>query len=331
MQIIYDNQLKSYLTPLAKCYILVGPEAFLIQESALQIRKAAALEGFHERLLFTLEQVQTFAWNSLITTLKTPSLFQTKQIIDWFWHQIPQEKNKSDIESLFPLYDNQILIIRAGYLTKAQMQSTWFQTIAQTAIVVNHWTPKAHALHFWIKERAQSKELILSQEIVQLLAEQYEGQLFALDQLFTKLRLEKSKTITLAHIQEHLALGEHPLGSLQSALLGQNPKKILEVLIYFKHTHLEMGLILWALHRLLQGLRIGHHKPNASHLLKSLGIFPKDAQSFWKLVRINSPSKLEDYLQTLADIDKLHKTGAQQESWQKICDLALQIGGMYFH
>ena len=328
MKSIYAQHLKSHLPPLSACYILTGSETVLIEDSTTLLRASLKKQGYEERLIFTMESSKGFDWEALSTTLKTPSLFSDKKIVEWTWHQPLQEKDREAIETLFPIYDA-VLIIKTGRLTKAMMQTKWFKPLSSQAIVVQHWPPQPHQWAAWIQERAKKYQISFEKETLQFLAEHFEGQLFAIDQLMMKLSLHEASVINLALVKALIC--EEPQGevfALQDALLQQKPEKVISLLAQFKQSKLDLSLILWAVNRLLQSLYHAHHAALIDEaFLRKKGFLPKDLQPFKALIQKNSRKELENALQLIPHLDRLHKTGEQAECWQKMCQLCLKSIG----
>lgn len=329
---IYANQLQTHLKPANTFFILTGHDPFLIKQSTTILKNWATKNQFDERILFTLESSASFDWQALSQTLSSPSMFSPKQVVEWIWQQANlNDKQLDEIISLLPPPQDTLLIVRAGALTKAQMNAKWFKQFSQGAIVVDHWPPRAHELPAFISSLASQKNLKLSREASLFLGSHYEGRLNALDQLLEKLSLGCSGNVSLEQLEQHLdSQYQFDVFALQTALLEANADKVMTILTHLKQAKTELTLVIWCINRLFETLYLAKKDaPKNEHWLKTRGIWPKDQRSFLSLTQKLSLDKLETNLKKIASIDKLHKTGYNPQSWQDICTVALNLIGVY--
>lgn len=327
MPLIYANQLARALKPIQPCYCLTGSDSFLVQESASLIRKTLTQQGFEQRQVFTLENPNHFDWEGFHQTLYAPSLFAEKTIVEWIW---PTSKlSEKMFQPCLPFEPNHqvCVIIRAGYLSKTQLNAKWFKAFMGQSVVVQHWPPHGQDLISWTQQRANHHGLSLKLDAAQLLANHYEGRLYGIDQLLMKVALfPQTSSVDAQTVLRHLdEQSSFDVFAIQNAILTQSPEKVLSVLNHFKHMKVEMTLVLWCLHRLLHTALQSqtHSKHHDAQWLKSQGIWPKEQGSFNRWLETLTSNAVRHMLQSLADIDHKHKTGQVTESWQQLCQLCL--------
>ena len=327
MPLIYANQLARALKPVQPCYCLTGADPFLVQESAALIRQSLIQQGFEQRQVFTLESPSSFDWEGFHQTLYAPSLFAEKTIVEWVW---PASKlTEKMFQPCLPFKPNHqvCVIIRAGYLSKTQLNAKWFKAFMGDSVIVQHWTASGQDLVTWTQQRAKHHKLSLTPQAAQLLANHYEGRLYGIEQLLMKVALFPHTghvdTDTIMHHMDEQS--SFDVFALQHAILSQSPEKVLSVLNHLKHMKVEMTLVLWCLHRLLHTALQSHtqSKHHDSQWLKGQGIWPKEQALFNQWFATLTETSVRHMLQSLADIDHQHKTGQVAQAWQHVCQLCL--------
>ncbi|WWP01186.1 MAG: DNA polymerase III subunit delta [Candidatus Dasytiphilus stammeri] len=174
---------------LNSCYLLVGHDPLLLQESQDTVLRFAHKHGFNEHLHLTFNKNNT-NWNEIINHFNTPSLFSRQRTI---LLKVPEDKGfrpkVSDrlLKLIKLLHDEILLIIIIPYLTKEQEESYWFALLSQNSVVVHCFTPDKFQLPQWVSQRANAIGLRIEEKAIHFLCYNYENNLLALVQTLNML------------------------------------------------------------------------------------------------------------------------------------------------
>ena len=236
---------------LAFVYLFHGTEPLLVEDSANRLRKAAKSQGFDERIVFTMEI--GFDWSRFISEFDCLSLFSRKKIIEL---RLPGGKpGTKGAELLINLMAHQnedtCLLILCEKLEPGTKNSKWFKLIAQTGIVIEHYSVATGQLLSWIKQRATLYKLSINDDACRLLAYYLEGNLLAIDQELRKFSLLISdRSISLNDVQQCVEDGARfTVYSFVDATLSGNLKRSLRMLASLRAEGVEPVLINWAIAR----------------------------------------------------------------------------------
>lgn len=339
MKISYQQlsaHLKNSLHPI---YIISGNEPLLVQESCLMVKQAAQTQGFEEYELMHAES--GFQWESLVDSALSLSLFAQKKIIEL---RIPNGKPGDKGSQALQRYceninDDTLLIIVLPKLESATSNSKWYKRLDQYAVSLPIWPLESAQFPAWLKQRIQQKDLDITDDALQLLAQQVDGNLLAAAQEVEKLSLlEAPKTTINAHTIEQ-SVGDssrYDVFSLVDSALSGNVQRSLKILQSIQNTGTEPVLILWALSKesrllldLTQGLAAGK---NLNVLFKELGIWQKKQTLYKAASQRLSISQCQDMLLLCQNIDESIKGLAKESYWLQLNQLTLQIAGVHvFH
>ena len=169
----------TFRSPLKPLYVISGDEILLIQESVDALRAAARAEGYSEREVLTVEG--RFDWGQLTESLQSLSLFGDRKIIEL---RIPSGKPGKDggdaLKQLAnQLSDDVLLIITLPKLDKTSKNSVWFKQLSQHATPIDIGTIGVAQLPRWLSERLKQQNQSASPAALQLMAQQFEGNLVA--------------------------------------------------------------------------------------------------------------------------------------------------------
>lgn len=182
-----DRQLAD-ATSLRPVYLIAGDEPLLLLEAADALRKRARELGYSEREVLDVES--GFDWNDLARAGASMSLFASRRIIDL---RLPTGKAGTEGAAAITEYcasapNDVVLIIQAMQWSKAH-EVKWVQTVEQTGVFVQIKPVYRDDLAGWIAARARSREVQLTTDAVQVLADRIEGNLLAAAQEIDKLVL----------------------------------------------------------------------------------------------------------------------------------------------
>lgn len=182
---------RTYPTPLAPLYVFCSDEILLLQEAVDQLRHTARTHGYVDREVYTVEQ--HFNWEELLYSVQSPSLFGDKKIIEL---RIPTGKPGKEggdaIKALLNhLTSDNVIITTLPKLNKATKSSVWYKALAHTAkknlYEIN--SIDIEKLPAWIQARAKNNQHIITPELAEWMASQFEGNLLAAHQEIQKLKL----------------------------------------------------------------------------------------------------------------------------------------------
>ncbi|PPI88717.1 DNA polymerase III subunit delta [Candidatus Pantoea edessiphila] len=200
---IYAQQLSTQLhKKLHNCYILIGNEPSLINESANLINTIAKKNGFGESFYFIIDNSTN--WINLFIICNSLSLFNTKKVINLQFNEFSQnELITKQLNVLSKLLHPEILFIyRIGKLNKNDESSIWFKIISRCGISVLCWKLELNNLYKWVEIRAKDMKLSIDDNSIKLLCHYYEGNLSALTQTMKMLCLQwPDRKLTLSRVK----------------------------------------------------------------------------------------------------------------------------------
>jgi DNA polymerase III subunit delta len=188
---ISSQQLERHLNEaqsLRPVYLIAGEEPLLLLETADVLRRRARALGYSERDVLDVES--GFDWNDLARAGASMSLFASRRIIEL---RLPTGKAGTEGATAITEYcadapSDVVLIIQAMQWSKAH-EVKWVQTVDQAGVFVQIKPIYREELAGWIAARARSREVQLTTDAVQLLADRIEGNLLAAAQEIDKLML----------------------------------------------------------------------------------------------------------------------------------------------
>ncbi|PLK59367.1 DNA polymerase III subunit delta [Candidatus Palibaumannia cicadellinicola] len=202
---LYPEQLGTQLQKsLHPCYLLLGNDQLLLQESEDSIQVKAQTFQFTEHFRVRLEDITD--WDTIFSLSQTLSIFANRQTLLLI---LPENGLTTTIEDKLAiltslLHQDLLLILRGKKLTRAQEKSLWFKALSNNnAVLVDCTTPEPAQLPYWVKNRAKNMQLSLDNAACQLLCYCYEGNLTALVQALERLKLIYPDSIlTLPLVEE---------------------------------------------------------------------------------------------------------------------------------
>ncbi|WWO98076.1 MAG: DNA polymerase III subunit delta [Candidatus Dasytiphilus stammeri] len=252
---IYPEQLNAQLhQKLNYCYILVGHDPLLLQESQDTVLRFAQKHGFNEHLHLTFNKNNT-NWNEIINHFNTPSLFSIQRTL---LLKVPEEdkgfrpKVSERLLKLIKLLHNDIiLIIIIPYLTKEQEESYWFASLSQKSVVVHCFTPDKFKLPQWVSQRANAIGLRIEEKAIHFLCYNYENNLLALVQTMNMLvMLWPDKMMTLQCLTRLVNDVAHFTNiDWVDAILEGKSKRTLHILHQLRITGNQIHLLCYRLQR----------------------------------------------------------------------------------
>ncbi|MFD0965523.1 DNA polymerase III subunit delta [Seminibacterium arietis] len=342
MNRIFTEQLPQSLSnSLAKLYYLLGGDHLLLIESKDLICHTAMRQGFDEK--FEIDIDNSTNWNDLFERLQSFGLFSRRQIIIL---NLPENLTaliqKSLCELIKYLHDDILLILQIPKLTKTIENQDWFieaKYYEPRLVSVNCQTPTIEQLPRWILNRAKSMNLNIEEDAVKLLCYNYENNLLALKQTLQQLSLlYPDNKLTFNRVKKNIeqssiftvfqwidAILEGKTHRVQHIINGLRADEI-QPIILLRTLQRELLIIL----KLTQPQRI----TNIDSLLLTtdlrqrfdqLKIWQNRRSLYTQAIRRMSFRQLYQYIQQMAEIERLIKQEFITDIWQHLTELSVKI------
>jgi DNA polymerase-3 subunit delta len=293
---------------LLPAYFIHGDEPLLSLESVDLIHQKAKSLGFAEciKLDATANNMDLQALTELTQNY---SLFGDKRRIELSIN----EKLSDDVESwlteflkILPELNDTILTIKAPKFSAAQLKKKWVEKVESIGAVITLWEVDREHLPKWLFHRAESKNVKLSREAVQMLSEHVEGNLLAAAQVIEKLALLMPGVIVREeHIRPLLASdARYDVFDLTESVLDGDVNRALKILEQLHAESFEATIILWALSKELRILADLSTAPRSDlpFLYKRYNVWDKRQVHYQRaLQRLNN----EFILRLLVDAQKI--------------------------
>lgn len=300
-----QKHLEKHLLPV---YFIHGDEPLLGLESLDAVHQKAKSMGFTEciKLDGTSNDLDLQALTELTQNY---SLFGDKRRIELTLN----EKISDELESwltefltALPELSDTILMIKAPKFSAAQLKKKWLEKLETLGAVITLWEVDREHLPKWLFHRAESKNVKLSREAVQMLSEHVEGNLLAAAQVIEKLALLMPGVIVKEeHIRPLLASdARYDVFDLTESVLDGDLNRALRILEQLQAESFEATIILWALSkelRILADLSTAQ-RSDLAFLYKRHNIWDKRQVHYQRaLQRLNN----EFILRLLVDAQKI--------------------------
>ncbi len=327
-----QSQLEKHLNlGLQPLYMLVGDEPLAQRESLDAIRAAARTQGFDERNSLTVDRA--FNWQQIQSYGKSISLFSNRRLLEI---NIPSGKPGVDGgKALQVLANNTIVdtsvVIILPKLEREAKNSTWFTTLEKNAVTISIDEVNIAHLPKWIANRLTQQGQHTSQQTLEFLAHQVEGNLLAANQEVQKLGLlfPQGDLSDEAVRDSVLNVSRYDAFQLGEAVLAGDAARTARILQGLQdegeNAVAVMSPLLWVLRPLVRIKQAELRGDNVMNAMTNARIYG-DRQSLVKraLVRL-SLRQLEAALQKLADIDKTAKGVMLGDAWLEISRLCFGL------
>jgi DNA polymerase-3 subunit delta len=329
---IAPNQLASHLKQgLQALYVLVGDEPLAQRESLDAIRAAARAQGYEERNSLMVERY--FNWQQIEAYGQAISLFANLRLLEI---NIPNGKPGIDGGKALQALANKALmdtcvVIILPKLEREAKSSAWFIALEKQAVTIALDEVEAAHLPKWIASRLAQQGQSTSQQTLEFLAHQVEGNLLAADQEVQKLGLlypqgELSDAIVRESV---LNVSRYDAFQLGDAVLAGDADRTVRILQGLQdegeNAVAVMNPLMWALRPLVRIKQAEARGENITTAMTNARIYG-DKQVLVKraLGRLNL-RQLEAALQKLADIDRTAKGVMIGDAWLEISRLCFGL------
>ena len=324
MQIRF-SQLKDKLTkPLISPILVSGDEPYQHMYACDMYRARAKELGFSERKVLTVEK--SFDWSELEQEKNNMSLFGERTLIDL---RIPNGKpgaagSKAIINFLDGIHADVMLLIQAPRLDRNTINSAWVKALDKVGMVLRIWPLNEMETRRWIQEKLRAKKLIASNDIVDFITQQVEGNLLAAMQEIEKISLiSQSNNLDSNAIHAILSNSSHySLNELMDVVIKGDVAKIIRIIDSLKKEDVAPPLLLWGLTEQIR--KLIEAKPNQAVISTD----PKNAlQKISFLHQENTDTncklKMSELLKKCAHVDRVIKGRSYGDSWHELLKLSI--------
>ena len=320
------GHLAKKLSPL---YVLIGPDQFLLNESAQAIKHAWRKQGESDERRVILNQAAD--WATLLEETGSSSLFFDTVLIDASWDKKTIDATgkaalKHYLETINP---GCLVLIRAPFVASKQL--LWLSSIHPVTVVqMTPLTPSA--MLAWITQDLKKSGLCHTSDIPALIQQYTEGNQLACAQVLEKLALVHApgESLTPEDVSPHLTdQCDYPLYELAEACLTGHAEKAIHLTRQASENRTEVTLILWLLTQeirlliqLTTKLKQGEKLHNACSQLK---IWPQRIRHYETTLKRLPVERLYALLRMSQQLDEGMKTGKNKHIWQGVEQLVIGL------
>nr|WP_294838067.1 DNA polymerase III subunit delta [uncultured Methylotenera sp.] len=325
-------QLASHLPQgLQPIYVLVGSEPLAQRECLDAIRAAANAQGFDERTSLIVER--NFNWQQIQNFGQSISLFSSRRLLEL---NIPNGKPGVDgskaLQALAtkPLPDTTIIIILPT-LEREAKNSAWFAALEAHAQVLTINEVDAANLPAWIANRLAQHGQRTSQQTLEFLAHQVEGNLLAANQEVQKLSLlyPQGELSDAAVREAVLNVSRYDAFQLGEAVLAGDAERTVRILQGLQdegeNAVAIMNPLMWLLRPLVRIKQAEMRGTNLATAMTNARIYGDRQVLVKRALSRLSLRQLDAALQKLADIDRMAKGVMLGDAWLEISRLCFGL------
>ena len=338
MNRIFPEQLTHSLNTLAPVYLLTGSDPLLLGESEDAIFQAAKAQGFDERQRLQIDSATD--WDALLENAQAMGLFFEKQCLSLSLPETlsaPLQKNL--LALIHALHADLLLILQLPKFAKATEKAAWFSALPAQAVIVNCQTPTSVNLPRWVSNRCKAMGLHADNDAVQLLAFSYENNLLALKQTLQLLDLLHSdRKLTAQRVQAVVEQSSifTPFQWIDALLLGKTARAK-RILAGLRAEDVQPIILLRTLQRELQTLlelckpqtriQLSDKLPTAQLRAEfdRLKIWQNRRALYLSAIQRFTYQQLFEFIQNLAQLERLAKQEFSDEIWGELEDLAIKM------
>ncbi len=316
---------------LQSIYVLIGDEPLAQRESLDAIRTEAISQGYDERTSLIVER--NFNWQQVQNFGQSISLFSSRRLLEL---NIPNGKPGLEggkaLQALTAkaLPDTTIIIILPT-LERDAKNSAWFAALESHAQLISLNEVDAASLPKWIAGRLAQHGQYTSQQTLEFLAHQVEGNLLAANQEVEKLSLlypqgELSEETVREAVLNVSRYDAFQLGEAVLAGDAERATRILQGLQDEGETAVAvMNPLIWVLRPLVRIKQAEMRGANLASAMTSARIYGDKQTLVKRAISRLSLRQLEAALQKLADIDKMAKGVMLGDAWLEISRLCFGL------
>ncbi|MFT5814605.1 MAG: DNA polymerase-3 subunit delta [Psychroserpens sp.] len=329
---IYHNELDKTLNKGFKpIWLVFGDELWQKNDALETIKNSAKKQGFDEIVRFNIDD--KFDWEVLFQEYQSMSLFSSLRIIEIeFTTAKIGDKGAKGIAQLLTLLHQDIqLIFHGPKLDAATQKRKWFKSLEAAGCFVPLYDMDTKQLKQWLNNQARQLKLTLPADVIDLMAELFEGNLPALSQELQKLSILFSQQPVSVEEAEQLFIKQAKFNSFQliDTLLIGDLKKCLTMLDQMQHDGSALGQIVWVVHKeigqlytMLEQIAQGS---NINDIFKQYRIWDKKKPLYQHALNNITLVNAEQALARLAQVDLLSKTSSDFNPFILLSDIFISL------
>lgn len=328
MLIIYPEKLNFYLLKkIYSCYLLLGNEIILLQESINQIIKINKKYKLLEKHSFLLKKNSD--WKKIFLTCQEQTLFSNKKIlfITITSNLILSYKNKFLYKLNNLLIKNITLIINCDESISQNQQLKFFNTLKIEGIIINCTILNKRRLSEWINFKLYLKKITINEDSKKILIQYYYGNLIELTNILNIIFLLYPNQYVDCHQLKNIIYDSSNFSIFQwiDAILKGNKEKSLRIL---KQLFLNNFNPLYLIRMLQNNLIVlfsmkRHNNTNNINFLHSNKIWEKRHSVFIYACTTNNEEKIYKIIKLITYIELSIKRNIQIDVWNKLKNLSL--------
>lgn len=317
--------------PLRPVYLIAGPETLRVLEAADAVRIRAREQGYAEREVFEPEG-RDIDWNALEATLRAPSLFAARRVIEI---RLPTTRPGKDgarvISEFCEAPPGDILLLVTGGEWSRQHGGKWSEAIARVGQVAVAWGIKPHEMPDWIERRLRSRGVSADRDAVQRLADRVEGNLLAAAQEIDKLALlADGTTLDIARMEDLVAdAARFDVFRLVDAALSGQAAQAVRMLAGLRAegeaVPALMGMVVMELQRAAALARVQARGGNLNAEFRAQRVWDSKQAVYTRALQRHPAARWEQFLAAAGRIDRIAKGRAPGDAWQALERLLVAV------
>jgi DNA polymerase-3 subunit delta len=318
----------------APVYLLAGQEPLLLLEAADAVRAAARRHGYGEREVLEAGE-SGFDWGALAATAQQGSLFGgNRKLVDL---RLPGGKPGKDGAEALKAYGQSVAADTIVLMTCTQwgkaFEGAWVDALTAHGWYVPVWPLKRPDLPRWISARARTRNLVMDDEAIALLAERTEGNLLACAQEIDKLALMgESGRIGVGKLDSLLAEQSRlDVFALTDAVLAGDTPRALRIVRSLKDEgEPVVPIISWLGGQVELLARVAHAESRGGSLgqgLRAERVWDSRIALYEGALRRLGQGGCRRALLTLARVDRISKGRETGDVWLELERLILALSG----
>ena len=333
MQIRFSN-LKDKLSKSSIFPLLVSGDEPYQHMLACDIYRARAKElGFTERKILTVET--GFDWAELEHEQSNMSLFGERTLVDL---RIPNGKpgvagSKAIINFVNNLNEDVMLLVQVPRLDRSGINSAWVKALDKTGGILRVWPLNEMETRAWIQQKLRTTGITATNDIVQFITQQVEGNLLAAMQEIDKIAIVSGgKKLDLNSIQALLTNSSHySLNELIDVVIKGDIARVIRVVEGLKKEDVAPPLLLWGLTEQVRKLveakstsfRSGSSGSRANVRQDTIRDLTIVHQKNTDVCHQGADAKITDLLKQCARVDRVIKGRAYGDPWHELLQLSI--------
>ena len=317
--------------PLRPVYLIAGPETLRVLEAADAVRIRAREQGYAEREVFEPEG-RDIDWNALEATLRAPSLFAARRVVEIRLPTTRPGKDGAKVISEFcEAPPDDILLLVTGGEWSRQHGGKWSEAIGRVGQIAVAWGVKPHEMPDWIERRLRSRGVSADRDAVQRLADRVEGNLLAAAQEIDKLvLLAEGTTLDSARMDDLVAdAARFDVFRLVDAALSGQAAQAVRMLAGLRAegeaVPALMGMVVMELQRAAALARVQARGGNLNAEFRAQRVWDSKQAVYTRALQRHPAPRWDQFLAAAGRIDRIAKGRAAGDAWQALERLLVAV------